>query len=113
MGDRERGRHGSWPIRYSTRKIRTSQRSRGIKTTIPEPANQIAGHLGRGNKGGRPPAFDREAYKRRNAVERAFNKLCGSRGRPLREFVYKGTIDVATIRIWLRDPTLSDLRDTA
>jgi len=51
----------------------------GTKTTIPEPANQIAGRLVRGNKGGRPPAFDREAYKRRNAVERAFNKLRGTR----------------------------------
>jgi len=30
-----------------------------------------------------------------------------------REFVYKGTIDVATIRIWLRDPTLNHPRDTA
>jgi hypothetical protein len=28
---------------YSTRKIRITLRSRGIKATIPEPANQIAG----------------------------------------------------------------------
>ncbi len=93
-----------------------SLRSRGIETTTPEPANQIAGCLGRGNKGGRPPVFDRDAYKRRNAVERAFNKLRGTRAvatRYEREFVYKGTIDVATIRIWLRDPTLNHPRDTA
>jgi len=102
---------------YSTRRIRMSLRSRGIETTIPEPANQIAGRLGRGNKGGRPPIFDRDAYKRRNAVERAFNKLRGTRAVATRydkrEFVYKGTIDVATIRIWLRDPTLNHPRDTA
>jgi transposase len=64
---------------YSTRRIRTSLRGRGITATIPEPANQIAGRLGRAGFGGRPPAFDREAYKRRNAVERAFNKLRGTR----------------------------------
>ena len=64
---------------YSTRRIRTCLRGRGITATIPEPANQIAGRLGRGNKGGRPPVFDRDAYKRRNAVERAFNKLRGIR----------------------------------
>jgi hypothetical protein len=29
-----------------------------------------------------------------------------------REFVYRGTIDVASIRIWLRDPTEPDPRDT-
>ncbi len=102
---------------YSTRRIRTSLRSRGIKTTIPEPANQIARRLGRASLGGRPPAFDREAYQRRNAVERAFNKLRGTRAVATRydkrEFVYKGTIDVATIRIWLRDPTLTRPRDTA
>jgi len=64
---------------YSTRRIRTSLRGRGITATIPEPANQIAGRLGRASLGGRPPAFDREAYKRRNAVERAFNKLRDTR----------------------------------
>ena len=67
---------------------------------------------GPGQQGWAATGIHREAYKRRNAVERAFNKLCGSRGRPLREFVYKGTIDVATIRIWLRDPTLTHPRDT-
>ncbi len=64
---------------YSTRRIRTSLRGRGITATIPEPANQIAGRLGRASLGGRPPAFDREASKRRNAVERAFNKLRDTR----------------------------------
>lgn len=122
VGRPGRGRPRKRPARvtadkaYSTRRIRTALRGRGIKTTIPEPANQIAGRLGRANKGGRPPVFDREAYKRRNAVERAFNKLRGTRAVATRydkrEFVYKGTIDVATIRIWLRDPTLNHPRDT-
>jgi hypothetical protein len=30
-----------------------------------------------------------------------------------RDFVYRGTIDVASIGIWLRDPVVADLRDTA
>ena len=101
---------------YSTRKIRITLRSRGIKATIPEPANQIAGRASRGSAGGRPPRFDKEIYKDRNTVERAINRLRGYRGVATRydkrEFVYKGTIDVASIMIWLRDPTESDLRDT-
>jgi len=29
-----------------------------------------------------------------------------------RDFVYRGTVDAATLRIWLRDLTRDDLRDT-
>jgi hypothetical protein len=29
-----------------------------------------------------------------------------------RDFMYRGSVDVATIRIWLRDPAFSDPRDT-
>jgi transposase len=29
-----------------------------------------------------------------------------------RDFIYRGTIDVAAIRIWLRDPATTDMRDT-
>ena len=32
-----------------------------------------------GSKGGRPPTFDAESYRRRNVVERAINKLKGHR----------------------------------
>ena len=36
----------------------------------------------RGRLGGRPPAFDKVQYKRRNVVERAFNKAnTGARSR--------------------------------
>ena len=101
---------------YSTRKIRLSLRRKGIRATIPEPANQIAGRRARGSKGGRPPAFDPETYKQRNTVERAFNKLRGTRAVATRydkrDFVYRGTIDVASIRIWLRDPVDHHSRDT-
>jgi transposase len=101
---------------YSTRKIRGSLRGKGIRATIPEPANQIAGRKAKGCKGGRPPAFDAELYKQRNTVERAFNKLRGTRAVATRydkrDFVYQGTIDIASIRIWLRDPTTRHSRDT-
>ena len=101
---------------YSTRRIRITLRSRGIKATIPEPANQITGRLSRGSAGGRPLGFDKEIYQDRNTVERAINRLRGYRGVATRydkrEFVYRGTIDVARIRIWLRDPTEPDPRDT-
>ncbi len=34
----------------------------------------------RGRLGGRPPAFDRDTHKRRNLVERCFNRLKQWRG---------------------------------
>jgi len=101
---------------YSTRKIRKVLRRRAIKATIPEPANQIKGRLARGCAGGRPPVFDSEKYKDRNTTERAINRLRGYRAVATRydkrEFVYRGTIDVASIVIWLKDPTDHDPRDT-
>ncbi len=93
---------------YSSSAIRCHLRRRRIKATIPEPADQARNRLRRGRKGGRPPAFDPEAYKQRNTVERAFNRLRQHRAVATRydkrDFVYRGTVDVAAIRIRLRDP---------
>jgi Transposase DDE domain len=50
---------------YSSAAIRAHLRSRGIKATIPEPADQVKNRLKRGSRGGRPPAFDAAAYKQR------------------------------------------------
>jgi transposase len=101
---------------YSSKAIRATLRTRGIKAIIPQPSDQIANRVRRGRRGGRPPTFDKAAYKDRNVVERTINKLRATRGVATRydkrEYVYLGTIDVASIRIWLRDPPQTQLRDT-
>lgn len=65
---------------YSSRAIRTWLRRRGIPHTIPERADQARNRLRLGNRGGRPPAFDKHIYKQRNVVERCFNRLKTWRG---------------------------------
>ena len=71
--------------------------------------------MAKGSAGGRPPAFDAEAYKQRNTVERTIGKLKKFRAVAMRtdrrEFVFRGTIDVASIKIWLRNAVNRDLRD--
>lgn len=47
---------------------------------IPQPADQAVNRKRLGRLGGRPPAFDREAYKQRSTVERCINKLKQRRG---------------------------------
>ena len=93
---------------YSSTAIRVHMRKRGIKATIPEPSDQARNRLRRGRRGGRPPVFDAAAYKQRNIVERAFGQLRQHRAVATRydkrDFVWRGTIDVASIRIWLRHP---------
>jgi transposase len=101
---------------YSSRKTRGELRRRRITATIPEKTDQQKARAAKGSAGGRPPAFDAEAYKQRNSVERAINKLKDFRAVAMRtdkrEFVFRGTIDVASIKIWLRHPAKQDPRDT-
>lgn len=97
---------------YSNRSIRSYLRRRRIKATIPEKSDQHKARAAKGSKGGRPPGFDTEAYKQRNTVERTNNKLKTFRAVAMRtdkrEFVFNGTVDVASIKIWLRNPTKQD-----
>ncbi|MFF4054093.1 transposase [Streptomyces chartreusis] len=60
---------------YSSRAIREHLRRRDIRVVIPVPADQQGHRLRGGSRGGRPPAFDRDAYKQRNTVERCINRL--------------------------------------
>jgi hypothetical protein len=54
---------------YSSKANRALLRRRGIRATIPEKDDQAAHRRAKGQRGGRPPAFDRAAYKLRHAVE--------------------------------------------
>jgi transposase len=93
---------------YSSRGNRAYLRRHDIKAVIPIKRDQRANRLKRGSRGGRPPGFDTERYKERNTVERCIGKPKGHRGVALRtdkrERIYQGTVDIASIRIWLRDP---------
>ena len=90
---------------YSTRAIRDYLRRRGIAATIPERRDQQANRQRRGRAGGRPFAFDPVAYRRRNVVERCFNRLKQYRAIATRydktAVSYQGMIDLATLVMWL------------
>ena len=94
---------------------RRADRQDPLGRRLAVPADQIKARLRKDCKGGRPPGLDCEAYKQRNTVERAINKLRQHRAVTTRydkrDFAYRGTVDAAASRIWLRDPS-QDLRGT-
>ncbi|WPW17388.1 IS5 family transposase [Streptomyces griseoincarnatus] len=91
---------------YSSRAIREHLRQRGIRAVIPQPADQAGHRLRRGRAGGRPPGFDAEAYKQRNAVERCINRLKQWRGLAMRTdklaLAYQAALHLAAILMWTR-----------
>ncbi|MFF8775240.1 IS5 family transposase [Kitasatospora sp. NPDC015120] len=93
---------------YSSRAIRHALRRRGIAATIPERRDQIANRKRRGAHGGRPPAFDKTAYRDRNVVERCFNRLKQFRAIASRfdklATRYRAGILLASLILWLREP---------
>ena len=90
---------------YSARAHREHLLGRGITAVIPERADQINNRRRRGSAGGRPVNFDAEAYKDRNVVERAFNRIKNWRGVATRydkhAVIYRGGVVLASIVLWL------------
>lgn len=91
---------------YSSRAIRKHLRQRGIRAVIRQPSDQAGHRRRRGRSGGRPPAFDAEAYKQRNAVERCISRLKQWRGLAMRTdklaIAYGAALYLAAILIWAR-----------
>ena len=102
---------------YSSAGIRAHLRARGIRATIPVKDDQAAHRRARGSRGGRPLTVDQDAYRDRNTVERAVARLKRHRAVALRTdkrlYVFTGTVNVATLSIWLRDITRQDPSHTA
>ncbi|WP_436844277.1 IS5 family transposase [Streptomyces subrutilus] len=89
---------------YSSKAIRAWLRRRGIPHTIPERTDQVGNRARRGSRGGRPPAFDREVYTRRNTVERCFSRLKQWRGIATRydktAQSYEAAVTLASLLMW-------------
>lgn len=60
---------------YGAPKYRRQLGQRGTQCVCPEREDAKKWRLQRGSDGGRPPGFDRQAYKGRNVVERCINHL--------------------------------------
>ena len=91
---------------YSSKANRAGLRARKVKAVIPERSDQKANRARKGSSGGRPPGFDPIAYKKRNQVERGFNRRKHWRGLATRYDKridsYQATLDLAETLDWLR-----------
>lgn len=86
---------------YSHPSTRNALRKRGIRFTSPEREDQKR----RIHRGG-SPQFDAEEYKRRNVVERCFNRLKQFRGLATRyakrAAYFRSELLIASLILWLR-----------
>ena len=91
---------------YAHDPTRRELRRRGIAHTIPERTDQVARRAAKGSRGGRPPAFDKHAYRQRNVAERSINRLKQWRGLAMRTdklaVHYQAALTVAGILLWTK-----------
>jgi transposase len=90
---------------YAHDNTRAGLRRRGIRHTIPERRDQVARRAAKGSTGGRPPAFDQDVYRKRNVVERCFNRLKQWRDLATRyakrASIYHASLTLIAAVIWL------------
>lgn len=91
---------------YSNGLVREYLRRWGIRHTIPEKTDIQAARLRNDARGGRPPGFAEDRYKKRDTVERAVNRLKQPRAVATRYdkrgYVFLGTATAAAVTIRLR-----------
>ncbi len=76
---------------YSRPGTRARLRALRVPCTIPERRDQQARRAAQGSAGGRPRAFDPAMYKKRNTIERGFNRTKQCRGIATRYDTYATT----------------------
>jgi len=91
---------------YSSKANRAALRRRKITAIIPERTDQRNNRSRKGSHGSRPPNFDAERYKKRNQIERGFNRRKQWRGVATRydklAAHYQATLDLVETLDWLR-----------
>ena len=92
---------------YSSAAIRAHLRGRGIEAAIPEPADQVRNRLRRGSRDARPPSTAppiSSATPSSAPSASSASTAPSPPGTTNADYVWRGTVDVASIRIWLRRP---------